>query len=326
MTDFPNRQQLFEDLVNARNELKRSLLFLSREEASQPGSHAEWCVRDILSHVTGREAAAFAAVRNLMIDGDPCFPDPLDDRQFNLAAVEQRRDFSMSEVLDELDSLRHQILKALHKMHNQVLFGRYEVRASAELQSIADVLHNTVAHDYLHANGIWQWRSAAGLLHRDQFQRSIMQARRDFLDALWGMHEREMVSIKTCGTWTVRDLMAHVLSWDEEVYRTVKHWTGDRSWQADALYDDEWNERQVNERARLDVIELADGLATYHRRLLLFLAKQKPADLVAVAAAPWGERMTMLSFLHEMAAHDALHRSQIESMRNGQPDRRERVR
>ena len=324
MTDFPNRQQLFEELTNARQELKRSLLFLTSEETRQPGIQTQWCVRDVMSHVTGREATLFAAVRNLVNEGDPCFPDPLDERQFNLAAIERRSDFSMGEVMDELDSLRQQISKHLHKLPNRELFGTYEVRASGEHQSIADVLRATVAHDHLHATGIWRWRAEAGVLHWEEFRRHIARERHELLNAIGGMHEREMVSVETCGSWTVRDLMAHVLSWDEEIYRTVKHWTGERDWQDGALYDDEWNEHEVNERASLDVIDLADGLATYHRRVLLHCDKLAPLDLVAVARAPWGEPMAMVSLLCEMSGHDAVHRADIETMRGVKPASRTR--
>ncbi|MCB0200757.1 MAG: maleylpyruvate isomerase N-terminal domain-containing protein [Anaerolineae bacterium] len=324
MTDFPNRQQLYEELISARQELKRSLLFLTSDETRQPGIHAQWCIRDVVSHVTGREAALFAAVRNLVNEGDPCFPDPLDDREFNMAAIQRRRDFSMAEVMDEMDSLRQQIMRYLRRLPNRALFGPHEIRATGEQQSIADVLHATIAHDYLHADGIWQWRAEVGLLHLDDFRRHIMRERHEFLNAMGGMHESDMVSVETCGYWTVRDLMAHVLSWDEEIYRTVKHWTGERAWQDGALYDDEWNEREVNQRAGMDVIELADGLATYHRRILQFCDNAAPADLVVVARTPWGEPMALLSLLYEMAAHDAVHRNDIETMRGKKKQSRQR--
>lgn len=324
MSDLSNRQQLFEELICARQELQRSMLFLAREETLLPGVHSEWCVRDVISHVTGREATFFAAVRNLAQDGDPCFPDPLDEQVFNLAAVERRREFSLAEILDELDSLRQQILKHLRKLSNSALATTHRVRATGEQQSIADVLRHTAAHDWLHASGIWRWRVEADLLHRSEFRRRLVLERHSFLNAIGGMHEQEMVSVKTCGHWTVRDLMAHVLSWDEEVYRTLKQWTGERPWQDGALFDDEWNERQVDQRAELDVIELADGLATYHRRVVQFFDRQKPADLVAVAKAPWGEPMAMVTFLYEMAAHDAVHRAQIDAMRGRGPRQRGR--
>ena len=246
------------------------MLYLTSDETLQPGIHTQWCVRDVMSHVTGREAAFFAAVRNLVNDGDPCFPDPLDERQFNLAAIERRSDFSMAEVMDELDSLRQQIMKYLRKLPNQSLFGGYEVRASGEWQSIADVstppLPTTTCTPTASGSGVPRPACCIGT---SSAARSLRE-RNEFLNAIGGMHESEMISVETCGYWTVRDLMAHVLSWDEEIYRTVKHWTGDRSWQDGALFDDEWNEREVNQRVDLDVIDLADGLATWHRRILLF--------------------------------------------------------
>jgi len=186
------------------------------------------------------------------------------------------------------------------------------------------VINTTIAHDQVHADGIWQWRAAAGLLHLEDFRRHIMRERHEFLNAIGGMHESEMVSLDACGHWTVRDLMAHVLSWDEEIYRTVTHWTGERDWQDGALYDDEWNEREVNGRADLDVIDLADGLSTYHRRTLQFCDSAAPADLVVVARAPWGESMALLGLLYEMAGHDAVHRADIEAMRGKDPRSRAR--
>ena len=154
----------------------------------------------------------------------------------------------------------------------------------------------------------------ADKLHRDAFRRNIMQQRHEFLNVLGGMHEEDMVSVRVCGVWTVRDVMAHVLSWDERSYHTAKHWTGERPWQDGALYDDGWNEHQVSLRDQMDVIELADGLATFHRKLLQLVDRRSDQELVAVAQTPWGEPMSLLSFLYEMASHDSAHRPDFEAM------------
>ncbi len=58
-------------------------------------------------------------------------------------------------------------------------------------------------------------------------------------------------------------------------------------------------------RAELDVIALADGLATLHRTLLQTFDALSDEDLAAMAVAPWGERMSLLSFLYEMALHNS---------------------
>jgi uncharacterized damage-inducible protein DinB len=319
MTEHSNRQQLFEDLVNARRELMRSVLFLSEQEAMACGGGDDWCVRDVISHITARECTALAAAQHLVEEGDPHFPDPMGDHEFNQAAVRRRRDLALSDVIDELDGTRRQIMRYTRKMHNSELYGAFTVRATGESKSVADVLSDLVEHDYLHAGHIWRRRAASGLLHRLEFRFIINDERNRFMNALGGMFEQDMFSVEVCGYWTVKDVMAHMLSWDEEILRTVEHWTADRPWQHGALYDDEWNEFGVAQRANMDVIELADGLATCQRKLMQLFDQLSDQDLTAMSIAPWGERMSLLSFIYEMALHNSTHRANLETLRPPAP-------
>jgi uncharacterized damage-inducible protein DinB len=319
MTEPINRQQLFEDLVNARRELMRSLLFLSEKEALACGGGNDWCVRDVMSHITARECTALAAAQHLVEEGDPHFPDPLDDHEFNRLAVRRRRDLALGDVIDELDGARRQVLRYTRKMHNQELYSQYSVRNIGETKSVADVLANLVEHDYLHAAEIWRRRAENGLLHRIEFRFVINDERNRFMSALGGMFEQDMFSVEVCGYWTVKDVMAHMLSWDEEILRTAEHWTVERPWQHGALYDDEWNEMEVAQRAEMDVIELADGLATCQRKLMQLFDQTSDLELATISAAPWGERMSLLSFLYEMALHNSTHRANLETLRPPAP-------
>lgn len=319
MTEPINRQQLFEDLVNARQELMRSLLFLSEKEALACGDGADWCVRDVLSHITARECTALAAAQHLVEEGDPHFPDPLDDDEFNRLAVRRRRDLALGDVIDELDGARRQVLRYTRKMHNQELTSPYSVRTTGESRSVADVLSGLVEHDYLHAAEIWRRRAENGLLHRIEFRFVINDERNRFMNALGGMFEQDMFSVQVCGYWTVKDVMAHLLSWDEEILRTMEHWKAERPWQYGALYDDEWNEMQVAQRADMDVIELADGLATCQRKQMQLFDQMSDQELAAMSVTPWGERMSLLSFLYEMALHNSSHRKDLETLQRPAP-------
>jgi uncharacterized damage-inducible protein DinB len=319
MTEHSNRQQLFEELINARRELMRSMMFLSEQEALACGGSDDWCVRDVISHVTALECTALAAAQHLVEEGDPHFPDPLGEHEFNRVAVRRRRDLALGDVVDELEGTRRQVLRYTRKMLNNELYGQYPVRATGEFKSVADLLQSLVEHDYLHAAEIWRRRAQNGLLHRAEFRFIISNERNGFLNALGGMFEQDMFSVEVCGYWTVKDVMAHVLSWDEEILRTVEHWTVERPWQDGALYDDEWNEMEVAKRADLDVIALADGLATEHRRLLQAFDSLGDEELAATSVAPWGERMSLLSFLHEMALHNSTHRKDLETLRRPAP-------
>jgi hypothetical protein len=294
-------------MLEARRELLRSLRFLGEREATSIELRPNWCVRDVISHITAVEVTALAATRHLVEDGVAQFYDPVGERDFNVAAIQRRKDFSLADVVDELDGTRRQLIKLLRKVPNPDLAEEFPVGHTDEMRSLADVLQHIVAHDYEHADDIWQWRAAAGLLKRDRFRDLVLIERRNLLDSLSGLFEDDMTSVAVCGQWTVQDVMAHVLSWDEEAYRTAESWTTDRPWQEGTLYDDEWNAREISQRAGLDVIALADGLTTYHRRWLQMFDRLSDQELVQAGMAPWGETMALLCFFMEMADHDAVH-------------------
>lgn len=314
MNDLLSRQRLFETLFADRFELLRSLMFVNEHEATSIPIHGDWSVRDVMSHITARECWAFSAIQHLFDDGNPGFRNALSDRQFNLAAVARRRDFSLRDVLDELDGIRRQLTRQAKRIPNRDLYAEFEVINSDQVQSIAGTLKGLAEHDLEHAGGIWLWRAENGLLSRDRFRWIITSQREEFLNSLGGLFENEILSMEVCGHWTVADVMAHVLSWDEEVYRTAENWTRDRSWQAEALYDDDWNEIEVAKRADMDVIALADGLTTMHRKLIQLFDSLSDAELAAMANTPWGERMALISFLYEMVQHDAAHTPDLRAL------------
>lgn len=316
MSEPLSRHSLFEALYSARRELMRSLLFLSEEEATTIPVHADWCVRDVISHITARECVALAAIQHLRRDGNPEFRTALDDRRFNLAAIERRRDFSLGEVQDELDGIRRELTKQARKLMKHELFAEFEIGTTGQMQSVGGLLMTLAEHDREHAVDLWRWRAANGVLHRDRFRWVITSNREDFMNALGGLFEDDLLGVEVCGHWTVAQVMAHLLSWDEETYRTAQNWTGDRSWQAEALYDDDWNEAEVAKRAHLSIIELADGLTTTHRQIVQLFDSLSDEELATTANAPWGEPMALISFLYEMAQHDAVHTPDLQALRN----------
>lgn len=319
MTEHNNRQQLFEELVNARRELMRSMQFLDDRQATLYDDADEWCVRDVISSITGHECRALAAAQHLVEEGDPHFPDALSDHEFNRLAVRRRREFPLRDVVDELDGTRRELLRFTRKMHNNELYAQFTVRATGQPKSIADVLAELVEHDYMNSAAIWQKRAEMGMFQRSQFRHVLTDERNRLMTALGYVFQQDLFHVEICGYWTAKDVMAHLLSWDEEILRTVEHWAKDRPWQHDALYDDEWNEEEVSKRAHLDVVTLADSLSMAHRRLLEMFDRLPDAELASMSRAPWGERMALVSFLNEMALHNNTHRLDIETLRRSNP-------
>jgi hypothetical protein len=180
MTEIGNRQQLFEDMTNARRELMRSLLFLSEPEATACGE-GDWCVRDVISHVTARECVALAAAQHLVEEGDPHFPNPMGDREFSQAAVRRRREFALAEIIDELDGTRYQILQYTHRMHNNELYSDFPVRATGGSKSVAMSCMAWWSMIICTSTEIWRRRAEIGLLHRLDFRFVINDERSRFM-------------------------------------------------------------------------------------------------------------------------------------------------
>ncbi|MEA3337631.1 MAG: maleylpyruvate isomerase N-terminal domain-containing protein [Chloroflexota bacterium] len=314
MSDFPDRGQMSAAINSARRELMRTLLFLTEQETTEITLHQDWNVRDVFSHITARECTALVAVRHLVEDGDPCFRDPVDEIEFNRSAVRRRQDFPADSVLDELDGIRRQLLGYLEELPDADLYRTFPIGRTSQEQSVAVVLQSLGSHDLEHAEGLWHWRLDHDLLRRDDFRESIIIARTDLLDSLGGLTEEIMLGETVCGHWTTRDVMAHVLSWDELMLHSAEHWQGGRSGQRQVRYDDEWNEAEVEKRSNLDVIALADGLATSLRKMVMLFNAVDDSDLILMAPAPWGDQMALISFFHEWAVHDDVHKPDLRQL------------
>lgn len=130
---------------------------------------------------------------------------------------------------------------------------------------------------------------------------------KELMDCLGQLTEEELMSTPVTGTWTVKDVIAHVWSWDEEAINTIKAWQKARPWQEDVTYDDAWNEVQVAARAGLPLINIVDGAMGAHRQLMHQLDRIDESALSQVGRAPWGEKMTLGDFFNSMALHYAAH-------------------
>ena len=73
------------------------------------------------------------------------------------------------------------------------------------------------------------------------------------------------------------------------------------------VYDDAWNERQVDDRSGMALISVVDGLTGAHRRLAHLLDIAEDDSLPVVGKAPWGAEMPLVEFFYEMAGHYTEH-------------------
>ena len=147
---------------------------------------------------------------------------------------------------------------------------------------------------------------------RDEAWNALNQNFKAFMDCLGKLTEEELTSTQVEGVWTVKDVVAHVWSWDDEAVRTVKEWLGPRKWQQGEYDEDAWNASHVADRAAMPLISVVDGLTGAHRRLVHLLDTTGDEVLAQVAKAPWGDEMPLVDFFYEMAGHYVTHTASLK--------------
>jgi hypothetical protein len=138
---------------------------------------------------------------------------------------------------------------------------------------------------------------------RDDAWIALDRSFKAFMDSLGHLTEEELTASDVVGRWSVKDVVAHVWSWVDEAVQTAKAWQGKRPWQENVRFDDDWNEKQVQSRAALPLINVVDGLTGAHRRLMHLLDMAEDEELATMGKASWGEEMTLVDFFYSMAGH-----------------------
>jgi uncharacterized damage-inducible protein DinB len=154
----------------------------------------------------------------------------------------------------------------------------------------------TVTEDPLRAVNIWV---------------ALQDGRRQLLESLEGVDEPASRLPVPGGGWAVRDVLAHIASWDElhtGFLRAVLD--GEREFEVVAGFDDDWagwNGERVAEAASASFEELFDRLHQSRTEMVEALALLDEALLEERLGSPWGFEDTIRGFLIAQAMHDVAH-------------------
>ena len=147
-----NRQQLLQKLDNAWAEIKESYAGLSDSQLTEPGVVGDWSVKDILAHVTWWEQEALKHLPLIIKEGRP----PRYSTQyggidaFNALMIEQKRDLSLADVLQQQDEIHRQLIAYIQSVPEEQFTRETRFRHRLRL--------DTYSHYPKHAKAIRDWR------------------------------------------------------------------------------------------------------------------------------------------------------------------------
>lgn len=120
-------------------------------------------------------------------------------------------------------------------------------------------------------------------MDRSQLLRKIDRAWKDLKDAYAALSDVELLEPGVTGDWSVKDVIAHVSSWEQEALKHLPHFlAGGRPPKYSDVYGgiDAFNAQMVDRKRVLSLAEVQAERDATHRRLVDFL-QTIPEDQIA---------------------------------------------
>lgn len=224
---------------------------------------------------------------------------------------------SWNVVLAEADAARHRMIDFARTLDGQMLATEYP--EGERLLSVSDLLEHMVRHTRLHAQDLSNFCGSMQRWTQPALRAFLVAQHTHLMDSISHLSEETIVGTTVCGEWSIRDVLVHVLSWNEYQDSVLKQWPDAAHESLTPWLDgngvDDINANLLAERADLNMIDICDGLMTYHRRTLRYFDGADDEKLAALGDYGWGEQGTLSNFFYGFALHEAEHAADIWSYR-----------
>lgn len=315
MQNQPDPETLAQELVHSYAYLMSLINLLDTDELAQTCLPGGWSPKALLAHVAFWDAFQTQRMQAALAGKGPekAARPQVDNEALAAQAAKQPWDA----VVAEANRNRQQLIdfaRACTQAQIEALYWE-DGKQRALLHSL---LPHMAQHAYEHAAEIKRYLGSLDRWGRKGLRALLQRQHANLLDGIGGLHEETVTRTPVCGEWSVRDLLAHVLAWDEYTLAVMRHRLNPKlaelaHWQGET--QEAINARIHAEAAELGMIEILDALATVHRRTLHTFDQLDDASLRQEGDYAGGRTGALSGFLFEMAHHTAEHAAQIWAAR-----------
>ncbi len=158
-----NKNQLINDLKEARQAFMSSIDGLSDEQLRMPGAAGLWSVKDVMSHLTAWESevvTAFNQVQNKTIPHILKIDDiyEFNDEQYHISAAR-----TVEVVRDDFTQVHKMLLQMIEDFPQNDLFSRTKYKFMEGEPLAILVEDSAIEHEHEHAEDILTWRDSMGI-------------------------------------------------------------------------------------------------------------------------------------------------------------------
>lgn len=315
----PTPAELAEELSYSGYLFWETLAELEQEEIESATLPSGWSAKALVAHLAfwddyqwRRMEAALAGASQR--EG---FARPLTD---NDARALEDANRPWAEIEAAAKQARQQLVEFARDLAPEVL--AQEFAEGENRLSIRKLLEHMARHVRQHRRDVQAYCGSLERWGRDGLRRLMVEQHDNLMNSMAGLTEETMLSTPVCGAWTIRDVFAHVLSWNEVCSLLLRQWPEPdpemiREWkwlEGDSMTA--MNNRLMAARTHLTMIEIADGLTTEYRRMMRTFDRASDADLRSEGLT-WGGPGVLSNFFYEIFVHEAEHAAQVWAFRAG---------
>jgi uncharacterized damage-inducible protein DinB len=139
--------------------------------------------------------------------------------------------------------------------------------------------------------------------------------RSKLLQAIEGLSQRELTQVPVYQDWTIKDVLAHVIGWDQRVLKTLPLMLQNRASEVASVEVDAYNQESVAAWRDKPWVEVLATAKSIHRQVLDIIVSldHKEIDL---RRERHGRTITIRSYVIDiMTEHDREHAAEIEQWR-----------
>jgi hypothetical protein len=157
-------------------------------------------------------------------------------------------------------------------------------------------------------------------MKRDEAIQQLRAGRKELQETILGLTEEDFLRPKAIDKWTLKDMLAHVASWDEEIVRVLQTFTMPGESQYTYVIADRngfavWNEEQVGSRRERTFSETMSEYEIARRDLIQVVEGLTDAVLNRSRMTSWGKPATGFALIMTQVEHDREHAEQVRSYR-----------
>lgn len=143
----------------------------------------------------------------------------------------------------------------------------------------------------------------------------LKYGRTKLLQAIEGLSRRELTELPIYEDWTIKEVLAHVLGWDQRVLRTLPLMLQNRASEVASVEVDEYNQESVEAWRHKSFAEILAEVQSTHRQIMEIISELEHRE-IDTRRERHGRIITIRSYVIDvMIEHDREHAAEIELWR-----------